>query len=88
LKKRSQQVLSNGYALPVERYTLVVEFGKGFGTSNLCNMRKFYLTYQKCDTLCSKLIWSQYRLLMRVQDELKRELNLDDFQKLEEESNF
>ena len=67
---------------------LVGEFGKGFGTSNLCNMRKFYLTYQKCDTLCSKLIWSQYRLLMRVQDELKRELNLDDFQKLEEESNF
>lgn len=81
-------MLSNGYALPVERYTLVIEFGKGFGTSNLCNMRKFYLTYQKCDTLCSKLIWSQYRLLMRVQDELKRELNLDDFQKLEEESNF
>ncbi len=80
--------MSNGYALLVERYTLVVEFGKGFGTSNLRNMRKFYLTYQKRDTLCSELSWLQYRLLMRVQDELKRELNLDDFQKLEEDSDF
>lgn len=52
---------------------LVGEFGKGFGTSNLRNMRQFYLTYPKRDTVCSELSWSQYRLLMRVQDEKARE---------------
>ena len=52
---------------------LVGEFGKGFGSSNLRNMRQFYLTYQKRDTVCSELSWSQYRLLMRVQDEKARE---------------
>lgn len=45
---------------------LVGEFEKGFGTSNLRNMRRFYLTYQKRDTVCSELSWSQYRFLMRV----------------------
>ncbi len=52
---------------------LINEFGKGFGTANLRNMRQFYLTYPKRDTVCSELSWSQYRLLMRVQDEKARE---------------
>ena len=34
---------------------LTQEFGKGFSRSNLQNMRAFYLTYEKCQTLSGKL---------------------------------
>lgn len=51
---------------------LIAEFGSGFGVSNLRNMRQFYLTFPKRDTLCSELSWSHYRLLMRVSDEKVR----------------
>ena len=49
---------------------MTTEFGKGFDESNLRNMRQFYLTFPKRDTLCSELSWSHYRLLMRVEDKL------------------
>lgn len=39
---------------------LTQEFGKGFSRSNLQNMRTFYLTYEKCQTLSGKLSWSHY----------------------------
>ncbi len=47
---------------------LSAEFGKGFDVTNLRNMRQFYLTFPKRDTLCPELSWSHYRLLMRVDD--------------------
>lgn len=51
---------------------LTKEFGKGFTTANLRNMRQFYLCFQNCYTLRSELTWSHYRLLIRVQDEQAR----------------
>ena len=51
---------------------LTEEFGKGFTTANLRNMRQFYLCSQNCYTLRSELTWSHYRLLIRVQDEQAR----------------
>ena len=36
---------------------LTNEFGKGFSRANLLNMRSFYLTYEKCQTLSGKLTW-------------------------------
>ncbi len=51
---------------------LTEEFGKGFTTANLRNMRQFYLCFQNCYTLRSELTWSHYRLLIRVQDEQAR----------------
>lgn len=47
---------------------LSAEFGKGFDAGNLRNMRQFYLTFPKKDTLMGELSWSHYRLLMRVKD--------------------
>ena len=41
---------------------LTEEFGKGFTTANLRNMRQFYLCFQNCYTLRSELTWSHYRL--------------------------
>jgi len=52
---------------------LTKEFGKGFSIQNLRNMRQFYLTFQKRSTVCSELSWSHYRLLMRVDNEERRE---------------
>lgn len=47
---------------------LINEYGKGFSRSNLQSMRKFYLSYQKSQTLSGKLSWSHYLLLLGVSD--------------------
>lgn len=49
---------------------LTSEFGKGFTPANLRNFRQFYVSFtweEICDTACSKLTWSHFRLLMRVE---------------------
>ena len=51
---------------------LTKELGKGFSRSNLQNMRQFYLTYQKCQTLSGKLSWSHYCELLSISDPDKR----------------
>jgi predicted nuclease of restriction endonuclease-like (RecB) superfamily len=51
---------------------LTSEFGKGFSRSNLQNMRAFYLTYQKCQTVSGKLSWSHFCELLSISDENKR----------------
>ncbi len=51
---------------------LTAEFGKGFDTSNLSNMKQFYVLYKNYDTVCHELSWSHYRLLIRVKDEKSR----------------
>ncbi|NNM58907.1 MAG: DUF1016 domain-containing protein [Legionellales bacterium] len=52
---------------------LSIEFGKGFDTSNLRNMRTFYLCFPKCDALSHKLNWTHYRSLMRIDNLNARE---------------
>ena len=51
---------------------LTKEFGKGFSRSNLQNMRQFYLTFEKCQTLSGKLSWSHYCELLSISDPDKR----------------
>lgn len=51
---------------------LTQELGKGFSRSNLQNMRSFYLTYQKCQTVSGKLSWSHYCELLSVSDPNRR----------------
>lgn len=51
---------------------LTKEFGKGFSRSNLQNMRLFYQTYEKCQTLSGKLSWSHYCELLSISDKDKR----------------
>ena len=49
---------------------LTKEFRKGFGTRNLWDFRKFYLTFPEMEimhTLCAQLTWSHIRLIMRVE---------------------
>jgi len=53
---------------------LTQEFGKGFSVDNLENMRKFYLAYQKSETVSRKftLSWSHYIFLTRMVNENER----------------
>jgi len=52
---------------------LTAEFGKGFTERNLRAMRQFYEAFPIRHTLCAELSWSHYRLLMRVEEESRRE---------------
>ena len=58
---------------------LTRELGRGFSRSNLQNMRAFYLTYKKfqtvsgkCQSLTGKLSWTHYCELLSVSDNNKR----------------
>ncbi len=50
------------------------EFGKGFSSTNLKQMRSFYLAYSKGQMVSDdfKLSWSHYLKLMRIDDEKER----------------
>ena len=51
---------------------LTEELGKGFSVSNIYNMRLFYLTYQKFQTVSGKLSWSHYCELLLISEDDKR----------------
>lgn len=53
---------------------LTTEFGKGFSTTNLKQMRTFYLTYSKGQTVSDefRLSWSHYLMLMRIDNVQER----------------
>ena len=52
---------------------LTAEFGKGFTERNLRAMRQFYVAFPIRHTLCAELSWSHYRLLIRVENDDRRE---------------
>ena len=41
-------------------------YGKGFGRRNILDMRRFYLAYQKWQTVSAKLSWSHYVALIGI----------------------
>ncbi|GAB1464716.1 PDDEXK nuclease domain-containing protein [Aliarcobacter cryaerophilus] len=49
---------------------LINEFGKGFSVDNLENIRRFYLAFQKSETVSRKfeLSWSHYIFLTRIEN--------------------
>lgn len=57
---------------------MTADFGKGFTVTNLSYMRQFYLTFPNHHTLCDKLSWSHYRLLMRVENESARQFYIEE----------
>jgi len=55
---------------------LVAEFGAGFTARNLANMIRFAEVFQDekiLYTLCAKLSWSHFRLIIYLDDDLKRD---------------
>ena len=57
---------------------LTSEFGKGFSSRNLRTMRKFYLIYPIWQTVSSKLSWSHYLELIKIEDKSKRNFYLNE----------
>jgi len=55
---------------------LTKEFGKGFDESSLRRMRQFFQVFPIRATLSHELSWSHYRLLMRIDNEPRREFYL------------
>ena len=53
-------------------HDLTERYGKGFGKSNIFAMRRFFLLYQKFQTVSGKLTWSHYVELLKVDDPLER----------------
>lgn len=51
---------------------LTKEFGKGFSRANIYNMRLFYLTYKKIQSVTGKLTWTHYCELLSISDADKR----------------
>ena len=59
--------------LPRLAEKLTEEFGRGFDERNLRNMRTFYTAFPIWDAVRSKLNWTHYRTLLRIEDEHARE---------------
>lgn len=57
---------------------LTAEFGKGFAIANLRNMRQFYQMFPNRYALRSELTWTHYRMLMRVDEQHRREFYLNE----------
>ena len=53
--------------------SLEPEYGSGLGVRQLEFCRRFYRTYPIANTLYSQLNWSQYKLLISIEDEKERE---------------
>lgn len=51
---------------------LRLRFGKGFGRSNILNMRRFYLAYQKWQAVPAKLSWTHIVILLGISNETAR----------------
>lgn len=49
------------------------EFGSGFSTRQINLYRQFYRTFENVHTLYAQLSWSQYKLLLSVDSQDKRE---------------
>lgn len=57
---------------------MTADFGKGFTSANLKNMRQFYLTFPNRYALRSELSWTHYRLLMRVESNQARQFYFEE----------
>ena len=57
---------------------MITDYGKGFDKSNLSRMRKFYSLFNNVDALRQELSWTHYRLILKVDDEKKRNFYIDE----------
>ena len=55
---------------------LTLQNGRGFSRSNLSYMRKFYLSFPKCETVSHKLTWSHYFEILKCDELLEMQFYL------------
>ena len=61
------------YLIKTIAETLEPEFGSGFAKRQLERMRQFYRTFPIASALRTQLNWTQYKLLISIESEDKRE---------------
>jgi predicted nuclease of restriction endonuclease-like (RecB) superfamily len=61
---------------------LTQDFGKGFSTQSLWNMKQFYITFPILSTLWRELSWSHYKLIIRLKSEKARNYYIQESVKL------
>lgn len=61
------------FLIPKIAESIEPEFGSGFGRRQLERARRFYRIYPIASTLRTQLNWSQYKLLISIDDKDKRE---------------
>lgn len=49
------------------------EYGKGFSTTNLKQMRQFFVQFPKSQTLSDQLSWSHYLILLKIEEKKSRQ---------------
>lgn len=59
--------------LEIISQTLTEEFGRGFDTRNLRNMRQFYMIFPNWNSVSTKLSWTHYRTLIRIENPQSRD---------------
>ena len=57
---------------------LTSEFGKGFHSRNLRNMRGFYLAFPKWNAVRTELSWTHYRALIRIDKSKARQRYMEE----------
>ncbi len=57
---------------------LTNDYGRGFDKSNLSRMRKFYALFNNVDALRQELSWTHYRMIIKLNDEIKRKFYIDE----------
>ncbi len=58
--------------------SLTQEFGKGFDTRNLRNMRQFYVVFPIWHSVNAKLNWTHYKRVMRIDNKKARQWYIDE----------
>jgi len=74
---KNEELFGNYYN-KINDLILSREFGEGFSVPNLKKMKKFYLTYRGGSTVWNQLSWSHNRLIMNIDDEVKRNFYLEE----------
>lgn len=77
-QKGSKRAAYGENLLAILSKMLTSDYGKGFEESNLRNMRKIFLVYQKRDAVSPELSWTHYRILMRIKKQDAREFYLQE----------
>ena len=70
---RKERADYGAYLVKTLAINLEVEYGSGFGVRQLERARQFYRTYPIASTVRTQLNWSQYKLLISIEDPDKRE---------------
>lgn len=77
-QKGSERASYGKQVIPQLAEILTSEFGKGFDARNLRNMRAFYQAFPIWNTVCTKLSWSHFRFLIRLDNVQARQWYLEE----------